>query len=172
MKAAAPRDKSVRVNGNANLLAAARAAVAGDMYCNRPRSGTPPVADESTTFAFEALPGIAAGCRTYADLEATVIPGQEIQGVMLRYGFFYGPGRWFTKDGDVGDQVRRQQVSIIGKGQGVWSWVQIEDAAWATARALDPPGCLQHRRRPAIGTAHLAARFRAFCASSRAAHHL
>jgi nucleoside-diphosphate-sugar epimerase len=57
--------------------------------------------------------------------------------VALRYGFFYGPGTWFHTDGDMGDQVRQQRVPVIGDGQGVWSWVHIEDAAAATAAALE-----------------------------------
>ena len=41
----------------------------------------------------------------------------------------------------MGDQVRRQQVPIIGEGQGVYSFVHIDDAAGATAAALEcPPG--------------------------------
>jgi nucleoside-diphosphate-sugar epimerase len=35
------------------------------------------------------------------------MPGIEF--VALRYGFFYGPGTWYTREGDMGDQVRRQQ---------------------------------------------------------------
>src|SRR5262245_8698538 len=58
-----------------------------------------------------------------------------------RYGFFYGPGTWYTREGDIGDQVRQQQVPIIGEGQGVYSFVHIDDAAGATAAALEcPPG--------------------------------
>ena len=39
------------------------------------------------------------------------------------------------------DQARRQEISIIGKGEGVWSWIHIEDAAFATVAALTiPPG--------------------------------
>jgi 2-alkyl-3-oxoalkanoate reductase len=54
---------------------------------------------------------------------------------------FYGPGTWYTREGDMGDQVRRQQIPIIGEGQGVYSFVHIDDAAGATAAALEcPPG--------------------------------
>jgi len=61
----------------------------------------------------------------------------EFDAVALRYGFFYGPGTWFMSDSDMGEQVRQRQVPIIGYGQGVSSWVHIEDAADATVRALD-----------------------------------
>ena len=41
----------------------------------------------------------------------------------------------------MGDHVRQQQVSIIGEGQGVYSFVHIDDATGATAPALEcPPG--------------------------------
>lgn len=139
MKAAAPRDTEVRMKGNANLLAAARAAncrryiLQSAAYWYAP--GSKP-ADENWPFAFDATPGIAAGCRRYAELEASILKQPEMEGVMMRYGFFYGPGTWFAKDGDVGHQVRRGQVPVIGGGRGVWSWIHIEDAASATVAAL------------------------------------
>jgi hypothetical protein len=37
----------------------------------------------------------------------------------MRYGFFYGPGTWYTNAGDMGEQVRRQQVPVIGARQGM-----------------------------------------------------
>ena len=73
MKATAARDKEVRVKGNANLLAAARATscrhyiLQSSAFWYAPGPG---LADETAPFAFDASPGIAAGCRTYADLEA------------------------------------------------------------------------------------------------------
>ena len=139
MKAAAPRDTEVRIKGNANLLAAAGAAncrryiLQSAGYWYAPGAGP---ADENRPFAFDASPGIAAGCRRYADLEATILKEPEIEGIMMRYGFFYGPGTWFTKDGDVGHQVRQRQFPVIGAGQGIWSWIHIEDAASATVAAL------------------------------------
>jgi nucleoside-diphosphate-sugar epimerase len=64
----------------------------------------------------------------------------------MRYGFFYGPGTWYASADDMGEQVRRQQVPIIGAGQGVSSFVHIEDAASATVRGVRMcSGRLQHR---------------------------
>jgi nucleoside-diphosphate-sugar epimerase len=60
-----------------------------------------------------------------------------MEGIALRYGFFYGPGTWFTPEGDVARQVRRQQFPIVGNGAGVWSWLHIEDAARATVAAAE-----------------------------------
>lgn len=139
MKAAAARDKEVRVKGNANLLAAARVTncrhyvFQSSAFWYAPGAG---LADETTPFAFDASPGVAAGCRTYADLEAEA-QQSGLQVVLLRYGFFYGPGTWFSLDGDAGEQVRRREMPIIGNGEGVRSWVHIEDAAAATCAALN-----------------------------------
>jgi nucleoside-diphosphate-sugar epimerase len=59
-----------------------------------------------------------------------------LQTVLLRYGVFYGPGTWFSQEGDVGEQARRGEVPVIGKGEGIWSWLHIDDAAAATCAAL------------------------------------
>ena len=60
-----------------------------------------------------------------------------MQGIALRDGFFYGPATWFTDHGDIADQVRERKYPITGSGQGVWSWVHVEDAAAATAAVLE-----------------------------------
>src|SRR5215510_2337116 len=92
-------------------------------------------------FISTASPGVEAGARTYLELEARASATPGIELVALRYGFFYGPGTWYTPEGDMGDQVRQQQVPIIGEGQGVYSFVHIDDAAGATFAALEcPPG--------------------------------
>jgi nucleoside-diphosphate-sugar epimerase len=70
-------------------------------------------------------------------LETAASATAGIELVVLRYGFFYGPGTWFHNDGDMGEQVRQQRVPVIGDGQGVWSSVHIENAAAATAMALE-----------------------------------
>ena len=140
MKAAAERDTRVRLEGNKNLIAAAqhtgvrRFLVQSTGFWYAPGEG---LADENEGFACDASPGVAAGSQRYAELEAMTLGQPGFEGVALRYGFFYGPGTWFVSDGDVGEQMRQQQVPIIGNGQGVWSWVHIDDAAEATVRALN-----------------------------------
>jgi nucleoside-diphosphate-sugar epimerase len=140
MKAAAERDHKVRSEGNANLLVALRNAgvrrylLQSSGFWYAPGVG---LADEREPFAFDGSPAVAAGSRRYAELEAAAsgTPGVEV--VSLRYGFFYGPGTWYNREGDMGEQVRQQQVPVIGDGQGVWSFVHIDDAAAATAAALE-----------------------------------
>jgi 2-alkyl-3-oxoalkanoate reductase len=140
MRAAAEQDRKVRVEGNANLLAALQEAgvrrylLQSSAFWYAPGDG---LADESAPFAFDASPAVAAGTRRYAELEAAATSTPKIEFVALRYGFFYGPGTWFDRDGDIGEQLRARRLPIIGQGQGVWSWVHIEDAAAATAAALE-----------------------------------
>jgi nucleoside-diphosphate-sugar epimerase len=140
MKAGAERDRQVRIEGNANLLAALqdtgvrRYLLQSSGFWYTPGTS---LADESARFAFDASPGVAAGARTYAELEEAASRTPSVELVSLRYGFFYGPGTWFLSEGDMGEQVRKQQVPVIGSGQGVWSFVHIDDAAAATAAALE-----------------------------------
>jgi 2-alkyl-3-oxoalkanoate reductase len=132
------------VEGNINLLAVLRDAgvrrylLQSSGYWYAPGPG---LADESVPFVFSGSPGVEAGARIYMELEARAAATPGIEFVALRYGFFYGSGTWYTREGDMGDQVRQQQVPIIGEGQGVYSFVHIDDAAGATAAALEcPPG--------------------------------
>ena len=140
MKAAAERDARVRLEGNKNLIAAAqqtgvrRFLVQSTGFWYAPGRD---LADEGERFAYGASAAVAAGAQRYAQLEAMTLGRTEFEAIALRYGFFYGSGTWFISDGDMGEQVRQQQVPIIGHGQGVWSWIHIDDAADATVRALD-----------------------------------
>jgi nucleoside-diphosphate-sugar epimerase len=71
-----------------------------------------------------------------AELERTVL-GAE--GVVLRYGYFYGPNTGISPDGGTGTAVAHRRVPIVGGGKGVWSFIHIEDAAAATVAALEGP---------------------------------
>ena len=146
MKAASPLNTRIRLEGGANLLAAARAAGVrrylrqSIAFWSIPGPG---LADEQTPLALDASPGVAADARVVAEIEQRLLGHPEIEGIALRYGFFYGPGTWFNPDGDVAQQIRKQQFPIVGNGEGVWSWLHIEDAAKATVAAAERgnPGC-------------------------------
>jgi len=144
MAAAAAGDRKLRLEGGGNLYRAARAN--GVRRYIQQASGfflkaKSELATETDGLAIDASPGVAASARTYAELESRVLQAGEMEGVVLRYGFFYGPKTWYNPDGAVADQVRRQKSPIVGKGQGVWSWIHIEDAAIATVAVLSaPPG--------------------------------
>lgn len=68
----------------------------------------------------------------------TVVPGRpDIEGVVLRYGFFYGPGSAFQPGGELLEMVRRRQFPIVGGGTGVWSFIHLADAVSATVAAVE-----------------------------------
>jgi 2-alkyl-3-oxoalkanoate reductase len=147
MAEAEPENHKLRLEGGGNLHRAARAC--GVRRYIQQTSGFfleagDGLADESVGLAIDASPRIAANARTYAELERRVLDAGEMEGVALRYGFFYGPGTWYHPDGACADQVRRQELPIIGDGGGVWSWIHIEDAAVATVDALTAPPGVYH----------------------------
>jgi nucleoside-diphosphate-sugar epimerase len=140
LSAASAFNTRLRLEGGANVLAAAHAAGVrrylrqSIAFWAIPGLG---LADEETPLAFDASPFVAADARIITELEHQLLDNPSIDGIALRYGFFYGPGTWFHSDGDVARQVRQQQFPIIGNGEGVWSWLHIEDAAMATIAAAE-----------------------------------
>jgi 2-alkyl-3-oxoalkanoate reductase len=97
------------------------------------------LATEKDGLFLDASPGVAASAQTYTKLEERVLEPGTMEGVALRYGFFYGPRTWYNPDGAVAGHVREQKNPLIGNGQGVWSWIHIEDAALATVAVLTIP---------------------------------
>ena len=70
-------------------------------------------------------------------LESTVVDNDDIEGMALRYGNFYGPGAHIGEGGVFLDQIRKRRLPIIGDGAGVWSFIHYDDVAMATMLALD-----------------------------------
>ena len=140
MQAATALDHQVRREGGANLLAAATASGAkryilqSCAFWYEEGSG---LATEASSLAVKATPYIAGGSRFYTELEKSSKTADGIEVIFLRYGFLYGPGTWYARDGDSAEQVRKQQSPIVGDGQGVFSWVHVEDAAAAAVLALN-----------------------------------
>jgi nucleoside-diphosphate-sugar epimerase len=140
MRTAAERDRRVRVEGGANVLKAACAAgvkrylLQSTGFFYAPGKG---LAVETDALASDATPAVAGSVRTYQQIEERLLRISGLEAVALRYGFFNGPGTWFTADGDIAGQVRARQYPVAGSGSGVWSWVHIADAAAATVAALE-----------------------------------
>ncbi len=76
-----------------------------------------------------------AGSTLEHEREATHTPGLE--GVVLRYGQFYGPGTYYASDGNIAEQVRRRRFPIVGRGEGMFSFIHTDDAASATVASLE-----------------------------------
>ena len=74
------------------------------------------LADESDGLAIDASAGVARSAQMYAELESRLERTELLECVGLRYGFFYGPRTRFNPDGAAADQVRRQEIPIVGEG--------------------------------------------------------
>jgi nucleoside-diphosphate-sugar epimerase len=64
-----------------------------------------------------------------------VLEAAPIEGVVLRYGTFYGPGTGFAQV--FPELIRKRKLPVVGDGGGVWSFIHIDDAAAATVAALE-----------------------------------
>lgn len=86
-------------------------------------------------------PHPAAGAReshaAIRHLEAAVTGATRIEGVVLRYGGFYGPGTGFERGGPMLEMAQKRKLPIVGGGTGVWSLIHIDDAAAATVAAVE-----------------------------------
>ena len=70
-------------------------------------------------------------------LEAAVTGADWADGIVLRYGAFYGPGTSMSPGGEQFEMVRRRKLPLVGDGAGVWSFIHIADAAGATVAAIE-----------------------------------
>jgi nucleoside-diphosphate-sugar epimerase len=70
-------------------------------------------------------------------LEEATLGSDSVEGVVLRYGLFYGPGTAFARDGSTAAMVRKRAFPVVGRGTAVYSYIQVDDAAGATVAALD-----------------------------------
>lgn len=71
----------------------------------------------------------------HVETAVTTAPG--VEGFVLRYGGFYGPGTSLGERGSALEAVRHRRIPIVGDGAGVWSFIHIDDAALATLAAVD-----------------------------------
>ena len=85
-------------------------------------------------------PHPAAGMQASHDairyLERAVTSAGWVEGIVLRYGGFYGPGTGLSAGGEQLQMIRERKFPVVGDGGGVWSFIQIEDAAEATVAAV------------------------------------
>ena len=131
----------VRGEGTRNLLAAARAAGARRVvaesvaFLYAPRGDW--VKDEDADLFLGAPEPFGAAVEALADLERQVREAEGVEGVILRFGNFYGPATGFAADGSQADEVRKRRLPIVGKGTGIFSFIHVEDAASATAAAVE-----------------------------------
>jgi 2-alkyl-3-oxoalkanoate reductase len=126
----------VRVDGTGNLIeaAAGRPVVCQSIaFAYRPPH-RPRVLDEDAPLFTDAPPPFGEATRAVAAMERMVL---EAGGIVLRYGWFYGPGTWFGDGGSTAADVARRRFPIVGAGDGLWSFLHVDDAAEATVAAVE-----------------------------------
>ena len=144
---AAPTNR-LRTEGTDHLLAAGRAVgirrfiaqsiVAIGTYA---RAGGP-VKTEDDPADLDLPAKGRSGADAIRYLEDAVTGIDWAEGIVLRYGAFYGPRTGVGADPEamLTKAIRRRRFPIIGDGGGVWSFVHIEDAARATVESVDKGG--------------------------------
>jgi len=70
-------------------------------------------------------------------LETAVLGADWTEGIVLRYGAFYGPGTSMAPGADQIEMVRKRKFPLVGDGGGVWSFIHVADAADATVAAVE-----------------------------------
>jgi nucleoside-diphosphate-sugar epimerase len=136
----------LRTEGTDHLLAAARAAgvrrFIAQSYAGWPYARTGgPVKTEDDSLDPNPPAAFRETLAAIQHLESAVLQASGLEGVILRYGGFYGPGTSIGEDGAIVEQVRRRRFPVVGGGTGVWSFIHIDDAARATVAAVErgPP---------------------------------
>jgi nucleoside-diphosphate-sugar epimerase len=127
----------LRTKGTAHLLAAARASgvkriiVQSYTGWNNPRGGGP-IKTEADGFDPAPLPDQRESLDAMRRMESSVLDA-PLEGIVLRHANQYGPRALDT----IIAPLKKRMFPIVGDGNGVWSWIHIEDAAIATADALE-----------------------------------
>ena len=143
----------LRSEGTDHLLSAGQAVgvrrfVAQSNYALYARTGGPVKCEEDPVDP--APPGkLRAGVAALRHLEQAVLEAGWTEGIVLRYGGFYGPGTNMAPGGDIYEMIRKRRFPLVGDGGGVWSFIHIDDAAEATVAAVEHGKSrhLQHSRR-------------------------
>jgi nucleoside-diphosphate-sugar epimerase len=137
--------QTVRLRNEASvtLVRAARSAGARRVvaqsiaFAYRPGPGVRAEADPLWTDAGGQIGQLAGSLAT---LESATLGDDALEGVVLRYGSFYGSGTYFAPGGLYATMVARRILPLAGAGTGIFGFVHVDDAARATVAALEGPG--------------------------------
>jgi nucleoside-diphosphate-sugar epimerase len=132
----------LRREGTDHLLAAGRAvgvrrfvaqSYAGWRFARR--GG--PVMTEEDPLDLSLPPKLRGMLDAIKHLEDAVTGAHWTEGLVLRYGNFYGPGTSMAPGGEHFEMIGKRKFPVVGSGAGVWSFIHIEDAAEATVAAIE-----------------------------------
>ncbi len=132
----------LRTEATDHLLAAGRA-VNVQRFVAQSFAGWPfarvggPVKDEEDPLDLTPAAGMRETLAAVRHLEDAVRRAEWTQGVVLRYGNLYGPGTAFEPGrGGQAEMIRKRKLPVVGGGAGIWSFVDVRDAADATVTAV------------------------------------
>jgi nucleoside-diphosphate-sugar epimerase len=131
----------LRTEGTDHLLSAGQAVgvkrfVAQSFFAAYERVGGP-VKTEDDSFGVGPAKEMRQTVAAIRHVEDSVLAAKWTEGIVLRYGGFYGPGTSLGPDGEQTEAVRQRKFPVVGNGGGVWSFIHIADAAEATVAAID-----------------------------------
>jgi nucleoside-diphosphate-sugar epimerase len=133
----------LRTEGTDHLLSAGQAAgvkrfVVQSNAALYARTGGP-VKQEGAPLDKDPAPAMRQGLAAIRHLEAAVTGAHWTESAVLRYGWFYGPGTSIAlhPPGSQIELIRSRKFPIVGAGTGIWSFIHIQDAARATAAAVE-----------------------------------
>jgi nucleoside-diphosphate-sugar epimerase len=95
------------------------------------------VKDEEAETYRDAPGKFRSGLEATMRSEREALAAEGMEGLVLRYGQFYGPGTYFDRGGSIAEQVRSRRFPLIGKGSAYFSFIHIDDAADATVAAIE-----------------------------------
>ena len=137
----------LRTEGTQILMDAAKAAgvrkfIAQSVsFYYAPTSAQP--ATECDPLYIDAPAAFVDAVQALSELERITLETASVDGIVLRYGYLYGSGTVYAPDGTFTADVRNRKIPIIGNGNGIFSFIHVEDAAAATVLAL-------HQGKPGI----------------------
>jgi nucleoside-diphosphate-sugar epimerase len=132
----------LRTEGTDHLLSAGQAVgvrrFVAQSYAAFPYARTGgPVKSEETPFDPTPAREMRETLAAIRHLEEAVLGARWTEGVVLRYGGFYGPGTSLAPGSEQFEAVRERKLPMVGDGGGVWSFIHIADAAEATVAAIE-----------------------------------
>jgi nucleoside-diphosphate-sugar epimerase len=133
----------LRTEATDHLLAAGRAGgvkrFVAQSYAGWPAERTGgPVKNEDDPLDQTPQETVRSTLEAILYLESAVTGASWTEGVVLRYGGFYGPGTSLSPEGgEMTEALRKRKFPVVGNGSGVWSFIHIEDAADATVAAIE-----------------------------------
>lgn len=131
----------LRTEGTDHLLSAGQAVgvrrfVAQSYFAAYARTGGP-VKSEEDPFDPSPAREMRETVAAIHHLEEAVLGAQWTEGIVLRYGAFYGPGTSLAPGAEQLELIRKRKFPLVGDGGGVWSFIHVADAAEATVAAIE-----------------------------------